>query len=253
MLTPLWAFGVFVLLAQRGKEGVLTPEVAFATLSLLELQQQPAGTLVDAFEHFQTLYRCFERIQIYLLAEERHDYRIRILKNYSDNIRPELSTNATDEKEHSAEKSCDIVSVKGVTVWYTLANVPTLQDLEFNVTQSLITMIVGPVGSGKSTLLKLILGEIPRLQGSVCTSFTAAAYCPQSPWITCSSVRENIIGASLLDESWYRTVIAACALGPDLEELTNGDQSWTGSGGARLSGGQRIRIVSSDRPPQIVV
>ncbi|XP_044717675.1 ABC transporter domain-containing protein [Hirsutella rhossiliensis] len=40
----------------------------------------------------------------------------------------------------------------------------------------------------------------------------------------------------------YGPVVQACALNPDLEELTNGDQTHAGIRGSRLSGGQQMRV-----------
>ena len=105
-------------------------------------------------------------------------------------------------------------------------------------------MVTGPVGCGKSTLLKLLLGELPEISGSIITSFAKAAYCPQAPWITWGTIKDNIVGMSKWDKPWYNTVVRACALVADLESLPDGDQTKTGTRGSRLSGGQKIRVVS---------
>jgi ATP-binding cassette subfamily C (CFTR/MRP) protein 1 len=46
-----------------------------------------------------------------------------------------------------------------------------------------------------------------------------------------------------IDENWYRTVIHACGLEEDIEQLNGGDLKAVGSRGATLSGGQRQRVV----------
>ncbi|KAI9726756.1 MAG: hypothetical protein M1828_000612 [Chrysothrix sp. TS-e1954] len=241
-LTPLWAFGTYVLLSRSDGEMTLTPGVAFATLSLLELQQQPISTIVDAFEHFQTLYRCFERIQDYLVTEERVDYRQQPIHEPLE--KPEKPRAALSTKTQSTfNEATDIALVEDVQVWGESNQSPILKHLDFRIAKGSITMILGPVGSGKSTLLRLLLGEIPKMQGSVYASFGTAAYCSQSPWITNATIRENILGTSAMDEGWYHTVVDACALAPDFEAMVVGDQTMTGTGGARLSGGQRMRIA----------
>jgi ATP-binding cassette subfamily C (CFTR/MRP) protein 1 len=106
-------------------------------------------------------------------------------------------------------------------------------------------MICGPVGSGKSTLLKLLLGEMPFTSGSVATRFSRAAYCSQSPWSIWGTVQNNIVGISEWDKTWYDTIVSACALSADFEELPNGDQTHVGTRGSRLSGGQQMRVVST--------
>ena len=137
----------------------------------------------------------------------------------------------------------DAATVSNVSVQYESSERFVLKDLNFNLVRGSFTAIAGPVGSGKSTLLKLLLGELPTPQGSVSTSFTTSAYCSQQSWITCASIRDNILGESDMDKSWYHTVIDACALAPDIDRLVDGDQSRAGTQGMRLSGGQRTRIV----------
>ena len=242
MLTPLWAFGVYALLAKSNGTAVLTPGVAFATLSLLELQQQPVSMIVDAFEHFQILYRCFERIQEHLLAKERHDYRVHPTHDHLLESQ-EVGIPSLQKVQLGSEKNNSIASVRDVSVWHSSNESPTLRELNFDIAGGSITIVIGPVGSGKSTMLKLLLGEVQKLQGSVYTSFSTAGFCPQSPWITCGSIRDNILGESDMVDSWYRTVVDACSLSNDVEELIDGDQSRTGTGGARLSGGQQMRVV----------
>ena len=242
MLTPLWAFGFYVLLAKSSGMAALTPGVAFATLSLLELQQQPITMIVDAFEHFQTLYRCFERIQDFLLVEERHDYRLHPLRDHPRDLQ-EVSVELLPMTPLDFEMKNSIATVRNVSVWHSSNDSPTLKELDFTLPKGSTTVILGPVGSGKSTLLELLLGEVQKLQGSVYTSFTTAGFCPQSPWITCGTIRDNILGESSMVDSWYRTVMEACSLSNDLEEIVDGDQSGTGTGGARLSGGQQMRVV----------
>lgn len=46
------------------------------------------------------------------------------------------------------------------------------------------------------------------------------------------------------DPVWYHTVIDACALQKDINDLQDGDQTLVGSRGLALSGGQKQRIVS---------
>ena len=72
------------------------------------------------------------------------------------------------------------------------------------------------------------------------------AYCSQSPWLQSGSIRAAIIGVSdekLVDETWYNTVIDACALMFDLSKFRLGDQTLIGSRGVTLSGGQKHRVA----------
>ncbi|RCI10632.1 hypothetical protein L249_4464 [Ophiocordyceps polyrhachis-furcata BCC 54312] len=251
-LAPVWGFGVFILLARSRNTGTLTESTAFAALSAFELLNQPMMNAIDGFEHVQTVLNSFRRIQEYLLSEEREDYRISgLARTPSDS---DVSKTQVDEKmaikdisdswpEPPRDDSTTAAVVTDASAQYTEEGEPILRKLSFEVRRGKITMIYGPVGSGKSTLLKLLLGEMPITSGTVTANFSKAAYCPQTPWITWGSVQQNIIGMSSFDNAWYDTVVRACALLPDFDELTNGDKTHAGIRGARLSGGQQMRVV----------
>jgi ATP-binding cassette subfamily C (CFTR/MRP) protein 1 len=57
-----------------------------------------------------------------------------------------------------------------------------------------------------------------------------------------ASLRQNIIGICEFDRSWYETVVNACALKKDLEDLPVGDQTILGSRGVAVSGGQNSEL-----------
>lgn len=249
-LAPVWGFTVYILLARTKDTGTLNEGVAFAALSVFELLNEPMINAIDGFEHIQTVMNSFRRIQEYLLSTEREDYR----------ITPASETSSLSTSVSKPPKDVDVqlddypksnlvdaefaVIVNDTSASYALGGVPVLKTLTFCIPQGQTTIIFGPVGSGKSTLLKLLLGEMPSVSGSVTTCFSTAAYCPQYPWSTWGSVRNNIVGMSAWDEKWYNTVISACALSSDFKEMANGDQTPTGTRGSRLSGGQQIRVVS---------
>ena len=68
------------------------------------------------------------------------------------------------------------------------------------------------------------------------------AFVPQQAWIQNLTVRENILFGRPYDRDFYRKVIEACALSPDLKQLPAGDKSELGERGLNLSGGQKQRI-----------
>ena len=49
------------------------------------------------------------------------------------------------------------------------------------------------------------------------------AYVPQQAWIMNATVRENILFGMEYDEERYQRVVEACALLPDLDQLSAGD------------------------------
>ena len=68
------------------------------------------------------------------------------------------------------------------------------------------------------------------------------AYTSQDPWICNATLRDNIIMGGEVDEERYNKCLDACALRPDLAELSGGDQAEIGEKGVNLSGGQRARV-----------
>lgn len=107
------------------------------------------------------------------------------------------------------------------------------------------------VGSGKSTLLKSILGETRLLSGSISALPGCVAFCEQKAWLLNNTLRENILGISVYDDIWYKTVTDACALTADFSELPMGDATQIGSQGFALSGGQKQRLVRYIMPRKL--
>lgn len=226
-------------------------------MSLFELLDQPLMYVIDGMEDVQTILNSFNRIQEYLASAETPKYRL--LETGSQPQSPSSSSSATMVASPS-EKSVDspnpdtptiqstepetgvLVSLESASAAYTKDAKPILSNLTLHIPGGKTVMIYGPVGAGKSTFLKLLLGEMPVATGIVRTNFHQSAYSPQSPWCIWGTVRENIVGMSAWDEKWYHTVITACSLIPDIQQLPKGDQTIVGTRGTRLSGGQQTRM-----------
>ncbi|KAL4985081.1 hypothetical protein BDW68DRAFT_189949 [Aspergillus falconensis] len=139
----------------------------------------------------------------------------------------------------------ELVTLTNHTVTWKKNATPVLHEINLTIRRG-ITMIIGPIGSGKSTLLESILGETLVTSGHTeRISPGPVAYCSQTPWLQSQSIKANIIGASPIDEAWYRTVISACGLEKDLSQLPRGDATEAGNSGMTLSGGQKQRIALS--------
>lgn len=227
-MTPNIGLAAYAIISKAKDGTLLTDSVAFAALSLWSIQASPLDSMVTSFKDIRTLTTSFRRVQTFLTSIERSDPR------------------ECDKSGASADQSPagTIASIQNVSAGYGDSK-SVLEDVNVTIAQDKVTMIVGPVGSGKSSLLKLLLGEMPESSGEVHTTFSTAAYCPQSPWITWGSIRSNILGMTNWDKLWYSSVVDACALNPDFDDLPKGDQTPTGTRGSRLSGGQQMRIVSN--------
>ncbi|KAJ1275198.1 hypothetical protein BS78_05G118100 [Paspalum vaginatum] len=134
------------------------------------------------------------------------------------------------------------VEVKnGFFSWDVCSQLFTLQDLNFCVQKGMRVAICGRIGSGKSSLLSCILGDIPKLSGEVKTC-GVVSYVSQSPWIHSGTIEDNILFGTQMDRGRYETVLKACSLQYDINQLCFGDQTHIGENGINLSGGQKQRI-----------
>lgn len=117
----------------------------------------------------------------------------------------------------------------------------TLAGINLRVRQGSRVAVCGTVGSGKTSLLSCVLGEIPKLGGTVKVSGTTA-YVAQSAWIQTGKVEDNIRFGRPMDRSRYESILDACSLRKDLELWAFGDQTEIGERGINMSGGQKQRI-----------
>jgi ABC-type transport system involved in cytochrome bd biosynthesis fused ATPase/permease subunit len=84
--------------------------------------------------------------------------------------------------------------------------------------------VIGGVGSGKTSLLSGILGEMYKLNGNINTN-GLIAYVAQEPWIQNTSIKGNIVFEKPFKEKFYKQVLDACQLVPELRKLTAGEST----------------------------
>ncbi|XP_023950865.1 ATP-binding cassette sub-family C member 10 [Bicyclus anynana] len=118
----------------------------------------------------------------------------------------------------------------------------TLQDIFFEIGKEELVGVTGPVGSGKTSLLLAIIGDMLKVKGDIQIPeyLNSFGYAPQQPWLVRGTIRDNILFGKPYDEVKFRSVIDACALTEDLNQL--GWNAYVGEGGCTLSGGQRARV-----------
>ncbi|XP_052305775.1 ABC transporter C family member 3 isoform X7 [Populus trichocarpa] len=145
------------------------------------------------------------------------------------------------EKLPGGSSDTAIEIVDGNFSWDLSSSRATLKDINFKVLNGMKVAVCGTVGSGKSSLLSSILGELPKISGTLKLCGTKA-YVAQSPWIQSGTIEENILFGKEMDKERYDKVLEACSLKKDLEILSFGDQTVIGERGINLSGGQKQRI-----------
>jgi len=191
--------------------------------------------LTTAWTNLSSALACLDRIQAFLLKENRDDYRMLMSHSHDYSEIP--------EKIETSEEP--VIKIRrGCFGWKKDSDKAIIKDINLDIMPGELTLIVGPVASGKSTLLKAILGEARIISGSV--EFTIPeeiAYCDQDAWLLNQSVKENILAFEEYNKSFYDTVVEACQLEEDLGHFPKGDDSIIGSRGISLSGGQKQRVV----------
>ncbi|KAG7661623.1 uncharacterized protein J8A68_004892 [[Candida] subhashii] len=119
-------------------------------------------------------------------------------------------------------------------------NFSGFKNINLSIKKGEFVVITGPVGSGKTSLLNAIAGTMKCEQGEI--DINGQLLLCGAPWIQNSTIRENIIFGSEFDQKFYESVVHACSLQIDLDNLPGGDFTEVGERGITLSGGQKARI-----------
>jgi ABC-type multidrug transport system fused ATPase/permease subunit len=251
-LAPVIAFTMFSLIAKKNGHPPLDRGRAFTCLTLFALLSSPMALIIEAIGGVVTAIGSVQRIGLYLSMSEKSGRYASTDEDSAGQIPPgeEKSNTAVSHTnnmlpwgEMLGNLGPNMVVATGASAGWEKDKPFVIKDLSFNIRKGTTTFIIGPVGSGKSTLLRAIVGETTTSGGLLRVAFSQAAFCSQAPWITNDTIRNNILGTSLYDKSWYETVLQACALNTDVSHLPNGDQQMAGSKGVNLSGGQQARLA----------
>lgn len=210
----------------------LNVTVIFTSFSYLLLLANPFTALFQIIPTAIGAFACLGRVQAFLERDPRVDFRESRSDEVSDQKRSNRSTSGAPVLAIS----------NGTFGWQEDKN--SLQDIDVDIPTSRLTIVVGPIASGKSTLCKTLLGETPVSHGHVILGSNSRkiGYCDQNPFLTNSTIKENIVGFSQYNESRYNEVIEATMLPVDLLTLPSGDETKVGSNGITLSGGQKQRV-----------
>ncbi|XP_027626858.1 multidrug resistance-associated protein 1 [Tupaia chinensis] len=221
--TPfLVALSTFAVYVTVDKTHVLDAQKAFVSLALFNILRFPLNILPMVISSIVQASVSLKRLRIFLSHEE--------LEPDSIERRPIKDGGGTNS-----------ITVTNATFTWARGDPPTLHGITFSIPEGALMAVVGQVGCGKSSLLSALLAEMDKLEGHVAVK-GSVAYVPQQAWIQNDSLRENILFGRQLQERYYKAVIEACALLPDLEMLPSGDRTEIGEKGVNLSGGQKQRV-----------
>ncbi|XP_026440508.1 ABC transporter C family member 10-like [Papaver somniferum] len=154
---------------------------------------------------------------------------------------PELECKEVRKLERTKQDKYAIYISSANLSWEDNSSILNLKSIDLEVKVGEKVAICGEVGAGKSTLLAALLGEIPKLEGTVQVN-GKIAYVSQMAWIQSGSIQANILFGSPMDKQRYQETIEKCSLVKDLDMLPFGDQTEIGERGINLSGGQKQRI-----------
>ncbi|KAK2169807.1 hypothetical protein NP493_1174g00004 [Ridgeia piscesae] len=218
MAPYLVALGSFAAYVLSSPDNVLDANKAFVSLALFNIMNFPLSMLPATLAYTVQAVVSIGRISKFLRREELDE----------------------DSVSHDQFTKEAIAVDKGIFSW-SRSGEPILTNIKLKVPEGSLVAVVGQVGSGKSSLISALLGEMELMDGQVNVR-GSVAYVPQQAWIQNSTVKGNILFSKDFNESRYRKVIDACALGPDLEILPGGDETEIGEKGINISGGQKQRV-----------
>jgi len=250
----------------------LSPARVFSSLALFNSLRMPLNLLPLVLGQTTDALTALKRIQEFLLSEEQEE-QVTFNEDMEDAVEVQHASftwerTATQDKERvgtfqtkgelkaqkdkrkedkRAEKAAKKAkkppgtSNEDVSSEITEVEPFKLHDIDFTVGRNELIAVIGTVGSGKSSLLAALAGDMRKTGGKVIMA-SSRAFCPQYAWIQNATLKDNILFGKPHKTKWYRDVIDACALGPDLEILPAGDQTEIGERGITLSGGQKQRL-----------
>ncbi|CAN1785879.1 ABC transporter C family member 8 [Linum perenne] len=201
----------------------LNASTIFTVLATLRGMGEPVRMIPECMSIMIQVQVSFNRVNAFLLDHELKNENLS--RNESETETPNGSVRIED----------------GKFSWDPESTLPTLSQVNLRIQPGQKVAVCGPVGGGKSSLLYAILGEIPKITGSVDVS-GSIAYVSQTSWIQSGTVRENVLYGKPMNQARYEKAIKSCALDKDINSFPHGDLTEIGQRGLNMSGGQKQRI-----------
>ena len=225
--------------------------VLFLGVYLVYQGSLTVGTLIFAFTLSERAYNSLFRLsRFYDRLEEGREGVNRLIALFNTPV--EI---INKENGYKPDKIQGEIEFKNVAFYYSENKSPALKDLNFKISSSCVTALVGPSGGGKTTVARLVYRHYDPQTGQVLLdgrdlkdydlpSFRKfLAIVPQEVEIFDLSVRENIAYAKP-DASEEEIKAAARIANAEefIDKLEKGYETVVGERGIKLSGGQRQRV-----------
>ncbi|MBE3046692.1 ATP-binding cassette domain-containing protein [Candidatus Bathyarchaeota archaeon] len=254
-LSPLFTFAV------TSRE--LSTTTIYTSMAYIMLVTSPLSMILQSIPNLVAGFACLGRIQEYLEAEPRVDYRkfayarhpankpaTPSAEGFADVSEKSTSETKPPDSDGWVEVGTDDSSTPSVAVRLSKCNFGwttekmSLKDISATIPAGQLSMIVGPVASGKSTFCHALLGEVPYASGelNLYTRSEGIGFCGQTPFLLNATLQENIIGFSPFEQAKYDEIIKATRLDTDVSLMPSGHHTNIGSNGIILSGGQKQRV-----------
>ncbi|KTF80935.1 hypothetical protein cypCar_00017707 [Cyprinus carpio] len=196
-------FGVYVLIDEKH---VLDAQKVFVSMALINILKAPLSQLPFAMSTTMQAVVSLKRLGKFLCQDE-------------------LKLDSVERAPYHPD--IDGVVIDNGTFSWSKDSTPCLRRINVKGQRGSLVAVVGHVGSGKSSLLSAMLGEMEKKSGHVTVS-GSVAYVPQQAWIQNATLKDNILFGHERKDSWYQSVLEACALLPDLGILPARDATEIG-------------------------
>jgi ATP-binding cassette subfamily C protein CydCD len=138
------------------------------------------------------------------------------------------------------------IAIRGLVAGWDPARPPALAGIDLDLPAGSRIAVLGPSGGGKSTLAAVLARLLDPRAGTVTGVGRSALVGDEADHVFASTVRENLrLAQPTATDAELHTALARVRLDGWLAGLPSGLDTWLGTGGGTISGGQRRRLATA--------